>query len=79
MTHGTAEENVYTDILKRGEFMNRRISIWLDEEDNRFIKWMAKRDNVTYMEELRIIFYTEFEHCKSIYGKEMKEDLKIKD
>ena len=36
-----------------------------------FIKLMAKRDNVTIAEEIRIIFYTELRALQDIHGEYM--------
>ena len=59
-------------IMKRGVDMNKRINIWLDEEEMKFIKWMAKRDSVTVMREMQMMFQTELDQCRELYEDEMK-------
>lgn len=55
--------------------VNKRIEIGLSDEDVKFIKWMAERDDVTFAEELRTMFYTELWHCKDLYMDEMKGEI----
>ena len=66
---------VYTVIMKRGVNMNKRINIYLDEEEIAFIKWMAKRDNVSVMREMQMIFQTELDQCRNLYENEMRTEL----
>ena len=59
---------------QKGQNMNgfRHIAVCLDDEDAGFLKWLAKRDNVSTAEELRMIFWTEFEQLKVLYEAEMR-------
>ena len=51
--------------------MNKRISVWLDDDEMRFIEWMAKRDNVSVMREMQMMFQTELDQCRRLYEGEM--------
>lgn len=55
--------------------MNKRINVWLDEEEINFIKWMAKRDNVSFMKEMQYMFQTELDQCRCLYEPEMEAEL----
>lgn len=52
---------------------HRWIDVWLSDEDMKFIRWMAKRDNVTTGEELKMIFNTELTTLKMAYEDEMED------
>ena len=54
--------------------MEKRLRIGLSEEDDKFIKWLADRDGVSYTQELRQIFYFELEQLEMLYMKEMEAD-----
>ena len=49
---------------------NRHIHVFLNEEENDFIKWLAKRDNVTVGEELRMLFYLQLREEMELYNEE---------
>lgn len=49
---------------------NRHIHVVLNEEENDFIKWLAKRDNVTVGEELRMLFYLQLREEMELYNEE---------
>ena len=44
--------------------MQKRINVELSGEDLNFLKWLAKRDNVSMQEEMQMIFRTELEELK---------------
>ena len=50
----------------------KRLEVILDDEEMAFVKWMAKRDNVSVQTELKQFFYVEFEECKRLYIDEMR-------
>ncbi len=54
--------------------MNKRIEVRLSEDEWNFILWMAKRDGITAMEEMRCIFQTELDQCRTLYEAEMEEE-----
>lgn len=54
----------------------KRIEIDLSDEQVQFIRWMSERDNVTFQEELQMIFYTELRQCEDLYMDEMKGEMK---
>lgn len=54
--------------------INKRVDIAMTEEEYELIKWLAKRDNSTIQQELKMIFSVEFEHLKELYLDEMKLD-----
>lgn len=59
---------------KDDTMIRKRIEVVLDAEEMEFVKWMAKRDNVTIQQELWMFFNTEFEQCKNLYMDEMKAE-----
>ncbi len=54
---------------------NHRINITLSEEDEKFVKWLAKRDGVSFQRELYQFFDVEFWQCKELYMGEMEQEL----
>ena len=52
--------------------ITKRLDVRLYEEELDFIKWMAKRDNLTLKEEMSCIFDTELRALKALYLEEMK-------
>lgn len=56
--------------------MNRRVNVYLSDEEDQFIKWLADRDNVSYQDELKQIFYFELEQLQMLYLEEMKGEQK---
>lgn len=56
---------------------NKRINIYLTEEEQKFIKWLAKRDNITFQHEMRIIFQLELEHEMELYKEEMMMEKEV--
>lgn len=51
---------------------NHTVRVTLSDDDEKFVKWLAKRDNVSFQEELRMFFYTELNECIDLYEPEMK-------
>ena len=51
---------------------NHNIKITFTDEEEKFLKWLAKRDRVSVMDELKMIFLTEFRACEDLYMDEMK-------
>lgn len=56
--------------------MKKRIEISLDANEVKFIKWLSKRDKVSFQAELQMIFYTELRQCKDLYMEEMEGEEK---
>lgn len=56
--------------------VTKRITVVLDEIDEKFIKWMAKRDNQTFRQELETIFYLQLREDKDLYLEEMRQEEK---
>ena len=52
--------------------VNHNIKITFTDEEEAFLKWLAKRDRVSVMDELKMIFLTEFRACEDLYMDEMK-------
>lgn len=50
------------------------IHIELNDEQEQFLKLMAKRDKVSVKEELLMMLDTEFRNCEDLYGDELKGD-----
>ena len=57
----------------------KRIEVKLTDEEMKFVKWMAKRDNVSIQQELWMFFNVEFEQCKTLYMEEMLYDKQLKE
>lgn len=57
----------------------KKVEVVLTEEEMDFVKWMAKRDNVTIQQELWMCFNVEFEQCKTLYMEEYKYDREQKE
>ena len=55
--------------------VKRRIEIILEDEEEAFIRWMAKRDRVPYRMELNMIFSTELRALMDLYYDEMKMEV----
>ena len=55
--------------------IKKRIDITMTEEEYELIKWLAKQDNSTIQQELKMIFSVEIEHLKELYLDEMKLDI----
>ena len=52
--------------------VTKRLDVRLYEEELDFIKWMAKRDNMTLKQEMDCIFNTELRALMDLYLDEMK-------
>jgi hypothetical protein len=50
--------------------VSKRIQINLSDEDAAFVKWYAKRDNISFEEELKRMCYVAIIDEQMIYGKE---------
>lgn len=48
------------------------IHITLNDEEEKFLKFMAKRDRVSVKDELLMMIYTEFRACQDLYSEEME-------
>ena len=48
------------------------IHIELNDDQEKFLKWLAKRDRVSIKDELQMMFYTEFSECEDLFNEEMK-------
>lgn len=53
-------------------FKKSVIEVNLTETDYKFLKWLAKRDEVKYSRELQLVFYTELRQLQDLYLEEMK-------
>lgn len=51
--------------------ITRRLTINLTDEEEKFIHWMAKRDNVSYRQELMTFFQSDLDRCMELYKDEM--------
>ena len=54
--------------------VRKKITVALNEEEQAFIKWLAKRDGLTEQLELQQIFYTELQQLTDLYLEEMRQD-----
>lgn len=54
--------------------INRHIHIVLTEEENGFIKWLAKRDKVTAGEELKMLFNLQLREEMELYNEERLQE-----
>lgn len=54
----------------------RRVEVVLSDSEEEFIKWMAKRDKVSFQQELRMIFFVEMYQCIELYKEEMQNESK---
>ena len=55
--------------------MKKRVNVYLDEDEYKLIRWLAKNDGVTEQTELQQVFYVELEQLMALYFEEMKQDL----
>ena len=46
------------------------IRVVLSAEDEEFIKWLSKRDEVSFQEELQMVFYTELRELQEYFKEE---------
>lgn len=53
---------------------NHRINITLTDEEEKFVRWMAQRDGVSFQRELYQFFEVEFWQCQQLYMDEMKQE-----
>lgn len=49
----------------------KRIEICLNDRQMKFLQAMADRDCVSIQQELRMFFWTEFDHCMELYEDEL--------
>lgn len=54
--------------------VRKKITVALNEEEQSFIKRLAKRDGLTEQLELQQIFYTELQQLEDLYLEEMRQD-----
>ena len=50
----------------------KNIQLYLNEENIKFIEFMAIRDGMSFKDELRTIFFTELDHLKDLYEGDME-------
>lgn len=66
----------YLDMKNNIGEVRRNVRVTLSGEDDAFVKWLAKRDRVSYQEELQMLFYTELremqDFCREEYEGESK-------
>ena len=53
---------------------NKRIEVMLTEDEWKFILWMAKRDEVSPMMEMKMMFQTELDQTRTLYEAEMEDE-----
>lgn len=58
--------------------MKKRIEVGLTEKELGFIKWMAKRDDVSLAHEFQMIFNTELYQLMENYGAEYEAEKESK-
>lgn len=63
---GTIKEAGMAKIIKK------RIDVAFTEEDYKFIEWLAKKDDMTVQEELKTLFYQQWQASKDLYLEEME-------
>jgi hypothetical protein len=54
--------------------INKRIDVRLTEEEHNFLKWLAKRDNVSLNEELKALFNLQLREEMDLYLDEMLQE-----
>ena len=54
--------------------MNHTLKIVLDERDEEVMRYLAKEDGVTLLQELKQAFYIELENMVRLYGEEADRD-----
>ena len=59
------------------EVFAKNIKVYLTESEINFVKWLAKRDNITPARELRQIFYTELNALVTLYDEEFKKESEV--
>jgi len=59
----------------KGTFKHSIIEVNLTEEEYKFLKWLARRDDVKYSRELELVFYTELRQLQDLYLEEMKMEV----
>ena len=59
------------------EVFTKNIKVYLTESEINFVKWLAKRDNITPARELRQIFYTELNALVTLYDEEFKNESEV--
>lgn len=55
--------------------MIKRVQVFIDDVDDRFLKWMAKKDQVTYHMEMDMIFSTELKRLEQLHFPEFLEEM----
>ncbi len=53
---------------------NRNIKVTLHDEEYDFLKWLAKRDNVTVGEEMKMLFNLQLSEEMDLYLEEMQQE-----
>lgn len=52
--------------------INKRIDVRLTEEEHNFIKWLAKRDDESFNEKMKSLFYYQLRAEMDLYQEEME-------
>ena len=52
---------------------NRNIKVTLHDNEYEFLKWLAKRDNVTVAEEMKLLFNLQLSEEMALYEDEWKK------
>lgn len=53
---------------------NRNIKVTLHDEEYDFLKWLAKRDNITVGEEMKMLFNLQLSEEMDLYLEEMQQE-----
>lgn len=53
---------------------NRNIKVTLHDNEYEFLKWLAKRDNVTVGEEMRLLFNLQLSEEMTLYEAEWTQE-----
>lgn len=60
--------------------INKNIKVGLHDEELDFLKWLAKRDNITVQEEMRSLFFLQLREEMDLYNEErLQEESETKD
>lgn len=54
------------------KIIKKRIDVAFTEEEYKFIKWLADRDEITVQEELKQLFYLQLREERDLYLEEME-------
>ena len=57
---------------------NRNIKVTLHDEEYDFLKWLAKRDNITVAEEMKCLFNLQLSEEMELYNEERLQEERAK-